>query len=292
MYISQSLLNYSGLYGEQQVIEIPEFIHCETLAYRSKSYNWEIKEHLHTNLTQIFILTEGSGLLISEKQTYPLKTPCVVTVPVNTLHGFQFEPGMKGDVLTLSESYLELTMRHQPALLDKVQQLQVLNISQQVGLLEEVGFLLKKIYQELAEDDQSKWALHPVIQLLMIGIYRRSLEDQSTQINSQQHRSLEIFRNFKKLIRQSTGSSQAVQGYAKKIGITSVHLNRICQQIAQKSALRLIHDHLITEAKKYLLNTSYSISEVAYFLNFHDPAHFTKLFKKYVGVTPSEFRKN
>ena len=43
--------------------------------------------------------------------------------------------------------------------------------------------------------------------------------------------------------------------------------------------------------KNTLLNTSYSVSEIAYFLNFSDPAYFSRLFKKVVGVPPGEFRK-
>ncbi|WP_276391485.1 AraC family transcriptional regulator [Eudoraea chungangensis] len=32
-------------------------------------------------------------------------------------------------------------------------------------------------------------------------------------------------------------------------------------------------------------------AEVAYFLNFNDPAYFNRLFKKRVGVAPGEFRE-
>jgi AraC family transcriptional regulator, transcriptional activator of pobA len=86
--------------------------------------------------------------------------------------------------------------------------------------------------------------------------------------------------------------SKSIEEYAKELNITAVHLNRICQSIVQKSALQIVQDYLINEAKKYLLNTSYSVSEVSYFLNFKDPAYFTRLFKKQTGVSPSDFRKN
>ena len=64
------------------------------------------------------------------------------------------------------------------------------------------------------------------------------------------------------------------------------------RQDIRVNEIRFFDSTLENEAKKYLLNTNYSISEVSYFLNFKDPAYFTRLFKKMTGVTPSEFRKN
>ncbi len=64
------------------------------------------------------------------------------------------------------------------------------------------------------------------------------------------------------------------------------------QSLVQKSSLQIVQEYLVGEAKKYLLNTNYSISEIAYFLDFQDPAYFTRLFKKKTGQSPSEFRGN
>ena len=38
--------------------------------------------------------------------------------------------------------------------------------------------------------------------------------------------------------------------------------------------------------------TSMPIKEISYHLNFQDPLYFSRLFKKYMGVSPSEYRKN
>ncbi|MFX5756507.1 helix-turn-helix domain-containing protein, partial [Acinetobacter baumannii] len=68
------------------------------------------------------------------------------------------------------------------------------------------------------------------------------------------------------------------------------HLNRICNEVRGKSALSIIQEHLIEQAKTYLLHTSYSVSEIAYLLNFEYPNYFARLFKKLNGVSPREFR--
>jgi AraC family transcriptional regulator, transcriptional activator of pobA len=101
---------------------------------------------------------------------------------------------------------------------------------------------------------------------------------------------LTYFQEFQKNIKRSFSASKTVTEYAKELNITTVHLNRICQAVAQKSALQVAHEHIISEAKKYLLHTSYTITELCYMLHFNDPAYFSRLFKKEVGVSPKAFR--
>lgn len=47
----------------------------------------------------------------------------------------------------------------------------------------------------------------------------------------------------------------------------------------------------IDSAKIYLKDEKLSVTEIAYMLNFSSSHHFASVFKKYVGCTPTEFRK-
>jgi YSIRK-targeted surface antigen transcriptional regulator len=48
----------------------------------------------------------------------------------------------------------------------------------------------------------------------------------------------------------------------------------------------------VDEAKKLLLLTNYSISDIGTWLNFNDQSYFIKIFKKYTGLTPKQFRND
>jgi AraC-like DNA-binding protein len=48
---------------------------------------------------------------------------------------------------------------------------------------------------------------------------------------------------------------------------------------------------LLSEAKSLIQFTDFDIAEIAYQLNFSDPANFGKFFKKHTDQTPLEFRK-
>jgi YesN/AraC family two-component response regulator len=57
-----------------------------------------------------------------------------------------------------------------------------------------------------------------------------------------------------------------------------------------KSALEHIQLKLIDVAKEKIYDSSKSISDIAYELGFKYPQHFTRMFKKSVGMSPNEYR--
>ncbi|PIB27571.1 helix-turn-helix domain-containing protein [Maribacter sp. 4G9] len=284
------LLNYKGLYGDHYTTILPDFFHCELLSVRSAVYNWEIKKHLHTDLIQVFIIESGKGVLLLEESELPFEGPGAIIVPAHTLHGFNFEAEIVGDVVTFSETFIEQAFKSAPHILFKITQLNFYPLDTESKNFEDVLFLKKRIVEELLDIHQEKLVLQPLFQLFCISLYKiaQQREDHKLEVKN---RALKYFRAYQKKIRQNNTEHKGVAQYAKELNITSVHLNRICQSVVQKTALEVIHEHWIGEAKKYLLNTQYSISEISYFLNFKDPAYFTRLFKKYVGVSPRDFKK-
>ncbi|MBQ7383539.1 MAG: AraC family transcriptional regulator [Clostridia bacterium] len=63
------------------------------------------------------------------------------------------------------------------------------------------------------------------------------------------------------------------------------------RQICGASPGEFILSHRINLAKAMLTETNRSISDITQALGFYDSAHFTRIFKTRVGLTPSAFRK-
>jgi AraC-like DNA-binding protein len=68
-------------------------------------------------------------------------------------------------------------------------------------------------------------------------------------------------------------------------------LSRFFSGLNSSRAVLNINERLITEAKSLIQFTDFDIAEIAYQLNFSDPANFGKFFKKHTDKTPLEFRK-
>ncbi|MBL7815404.1 MAG: helix-turn-helix domain-containing protein [Saprospiraceae bacterium] len=283
-------INHYNLYGEQIQTLLPDFVHCETIESRSKAYNWEIKPHIHSQLYQIFLMETGEGFVILDKKEVPFKAPCIITMPSNNLHGFRYNMPTDGRVLTLSEVFLEQLFDTSPKVALALNQIRLVPISTDLINFENLIRTVDAIDKELFEDfSEKKIALRAYLSLFFVEVFR--LTKQREQGMTSDNRQLQYFRDFQKSIKKSLSAIKTVTEYAQELNITSVHLNRICQNVAQKSASQFAQEYIIAEAQKYLAHTSYTITEISYLLDFNDPAYFSRVFKKETGVSPKIYRQ-
>lgn len=98
-------------------------------------------------------------------------------------------------------------------------------------------------------------------------------------------------RKFVQLIDNYYIDKRTVREYADMLSVTANYLSQSIKQVSGKNALTFIAERLATEARSLIQYTDFDIGEVAYQLNFSDPANFGKFFKKQTGLSPSEFRK-
>jgi AraC family transcriptional activator of pobA len=279
-----------GLYGEEDLY-LPDFIHCETMEYRSEKHNWIIEPHLHAHLFQLFLIEAGKVQYQFEENECVVHAGSVITIPENTLHGLQVSKDVKGMVLTLSSSFVETVFQLSPNLLMAIgttRLLTGLKNHQQFSLIKQMVYGL---HEELRDDLPEKaMVLQNYFSLLLCSIYRLVLEKTENTITAG-GRNVQYFRAFQRSIKQAYTPQKSINAYARELHMTPVHLNRICQTTVGKSALQVVHDFFFLEAKKYLKHTEYSISEIAYRLNFEDPAYFSRFFSKLAGCSPKQFRE-
>ncbi len=78
---------------------------------------------------------------------------------------------------------------------------------------------------------------------------------------------------------------------AEHVNLSPNYLSDLLRRETGISTQDHIHIHLLEIAKNRLLGTDDSVKEIAYALGFEYPQYFTNLFKKKVGLTPTEYRK-
>lgn len=82
----------------------------------------------------------------------------------------------------------------------------------------------------------------------------------------------------------------SVKYCASELCLSANYFGDLIKKETGKTALEYIQDKIIGLAKELLLIPGSSVSGVSYRLGFQYPQHFTRMFKKAVGMTPNEYR--
>lgn len=98
------------------------------------------------------------------------------------------------------------------------------------------------------------------------------------------------FRNFLHILEDNFTRPLGVGFYAEKLNTSVRNLNLVCQKVFGKSVSEIIETRKLIEARRLLLNSPMSISEIGYSLGYSEKSYFTRVFRKKTGLTPSDFR--
>lgn len=79
---------------------------------------------------------------------------------------------------------------------------------------------------------------------------------------------------------------------ADSVCLSRMQLYRKLKAVSDMTATDLIRDMRMRRAEEMLVSGEMTVSEIAYSLQFSDPFHFSKMFKKRTGVSPSDYRKS
>ncbi|GIO62089.1 response regulator transcription factor [Paenibacillus cineris] len=103
--------------------------------------------------------------------------------------------------------------------------------------------------------------------------------------------SSQIVQEAEKMIRTRYAENLSLQSVAAAVHVTPIWLSKLYKKEKGRTFIEELTNVRIARAKEMLGDTKYKIYQVSHQVGYKDPVHFTKLFKKLVGVTPKEFRR-
>ena len=278
------------LYGEEQQWLTPDLLHCEAIATRSRLHNWEILPHSHHGLLQLLWLEQGEALLQLDDWKGELVAGGVLIVPQHCIHGFQFSTDAKGIVITLAYPLLDSLGADLSTALqsESAARIFLLEENEEQSLIET---MLRKLMKEYQQQQGYRRELIESSLTVVLACLMQQAQSMQPRLVEHPKRARRYLSEFTNLIEQDYVHHHQLTFYATKIGISTAHLNAVCREFIQRSALDLIHARIMLEAKRNLVYTSLTIKTVAEMLGFADPAYFTRFFKRQAGLSPKEFRQ-
>lgn len=154
---------------------------------------------------------------------------------------------------------------------------------------------LSKIQYELERfiDKHSKMMIASNIELLLnycIRFYDRQFITRDTAHRGILERFEELLSNYFSSDNLQNIGLPGVAYCARELNLSANYFGDLIKKETGTSAQEYIQTKVIDIAKERIFDIDKSISEVAYELGFAYPQHFTRLFKKKVGMTPNEYR--
>lgn len=287
-----SVGEYSALRGAETLHPLINVLDYENLALlEPASYNF--------GFYSIFLKDTKCGDLRYGKELYDYQEESLVFVaPGQVLTVEKYLPGVhpKGKVLIFHPDFLKGTILSN-ILNDysffSYASNEALHMSNKeknliLGMFETIE---DELHQNL--DKHSKTLVVSHLQVLLN--YSSRFYDR--QFITREHVNKGILERFESIINDYFNSEKlqtigipSVAYCAEQLHLSANYFGDLIKRETNASAQEYIQEKVIDLAKEKIFDINKSISEIAYELGFRYPQHFTRLFKKKVGMSPVEYR--
>ena len=261
-------------------------VHVEPLAVRGALHDWTIPAHRHEGLHQLMWLQRGGAQVTLDGLPHALQAPAVLMVAPGCVHALRFLPDSAGLQVTVPSARLQGGLAGAPALAAQLQPSRVLQGDAVQGA--DARFAALAAEFDDARPGRAE-ALQAQLLLLVVWLLRQGGAAAADDDGRAAVRDT-LVRRYRALLDRHVRQHQPLAFYAQQLQVTPDHLSRCCRAVAGSSALDLLHDRLLHEARRLLAHTPAGVGEVACELGFADPAYFSRFFARRAGLAPLAWR--
>ena len=263
-------------------------------AFYTSDLKSHVKNHDFTNSPHkhdfyfLVLITKGTGTHEIDFKKYSVRTGSLFLLRPGQMHNWKLTTDCQGYIYFHSRDFYEagFTSEHLQDFSFYASQ----HSTPTLILKGKSFFYIKELLNHLLEEYKKnerfkKQKLRALVNLIYIEIsrlYTFSTEDLKENYQDK-------LRKFEGLIDAHFREHKTANDYAELMNISEKHLNRISKACLNKTSTDLISDRMILEAKRLLLQSKWSVTQIASELGFKDNSYFNRFFKKRTSETPVGF---
>lgn len=206
----------------------------------------------------------------------------LVNLPIGTVHGFSFQPGTQGWVVTVASELMDSSLRKSEGLQSYLQKPIIVESS------EEIRRVVLAIFAEYPNRIFARAHILRALCGVLVGQVARKislLQPQSVTIENG------LRRRFETMLEEHFLEHLSVAEYAQLLSITPTHLSRVLRASTGQPASAIIENRIVREARRNLAFSNLTITEISYQLGYEDPSYFSRVFKRVTGQSPRDYRR-
>jgi len=240
---------------------------------------WRVEAMRSLSEPCLLWFSKGQGRITLAGSTRGYTAHNCVFIPAGVMHGFEVGPQVFGTAVYFGRSPT-VPLPQAP---------QFLRI-RDVHTQQELNVTLDMIQREMAADTPGQErAVGAYVGLLGVWLERQVAKAAPEQVRPDAARRLVA--RYTALLEREFRTGAGVGDMAAALGVTSTHLTRCCRQACGRSAIDILQDRRIFEARRLLAETTLPVGRIGESLGFASPAYFTRAFQHLTGKTPTEFRR-
>lgn len=253
--------------------------------------------HWHDEL-EFLVVTKGQVEVHVDNRIYLAETGSIIYIPSNHLHSISGKAGCPGNffAIVFHQNFMNSFLPDiiQLRYLDSVKCGQtvfaeyIYPIQEWERKLHSLLWDIRDIFEkkETAYEMLIKAKLYEIWYLLYVNTGQK-------RISTPQHANCQITvtKSIIEYITENYDRHISLDELSKKFNISEGHLCRSFKLITQRSVIEYINYCRINRSIELLRETDRDVSEIAGMVGFNTISYFNKMFKKYMHMTPSEFRQ-
>jgi AraC-like DNA-binding protein len=271
-------------YGEELLIDV----------VRLKDIKLYLKEDAVHRLGyhDITLITDGQGKFRIDEKEYSVREGDIIFSSPNQIRWWDIDNITDGYALIFEKEFL-LTFFNDPDFLQHLSYFRDTHTFSKLTLGEEYEYtlrLINEIKQEIdSYKEKDKHILRALLYQTLKSLDRIYILKNTSSGNTENVKNRHAD-TFIKLVDIGYKQNHSIRYYADKLCITPNYLNEQIKSAKGINAKQVIHNKIIQEAKKMLLYTSDSMSDIAASLNYENTSYFIRFFRKQTGYTPLQYR--
>jgi AraC-like DNA-binding protein/mannose-6-phosphate isomerase-like protein (cupin superfamily) len=265
-----------------------KFFYANLLSAHESVHGYIKMAHKH-NFYSSMLVTSGSGTHTIDFKTFQVKPGYVFLMHPGQVHKYELSADIEGYKIFHTKAFYNQYFTH-----EKVERLSFFQVgSTPLIILQEPLFpKIEAIFRDLLKEYESEQIMKFDKICSLLNVLYISLSQlyplQKNKI-SQNHR--KQLKDLEEFIEKNYKNMKSAGQYAELMKMGPKNLNRIVKLNLDKTTSQLIDERIVLEAKRMLIHSDLTISQIAFELGYTDNPYFYRVFKKKIGETPTEFRK-
>jgi AraC-like DNA-binding protein len=239
--------------------------------------------HRH-EFEEIMLIRAGKAEHLLDGERVVLTAKTLVVVPKGHVHRLMPSAGLEGSVIRFKDEFLAVTSF---TVFSQFVGLFHLALSDSDAQVLDAIFSLIKAESTVTNRHRRTTVAH-LVQALVSKIEELKLMPLDGHIPALREKQ-KLWERFNEIVEQHYKRDHSVAFYAHELGISPRKLNEVVRLFLGKSVGVALDERLVVEAKRLILFSGMNIKEIAFDLGFKEHSHFSKVFRRIAGTTPSLF---